>query len=235
MQRGILSAILIGVGFLLMQFASGALASIGAAIFFVALIWMVISAISHGSTAEPVDYVADPPWWDAIFSTSQFSAVWLALRLLVGFEWLEAGLHKLEDPAWMQTGEALRGYWERAVAIPETGRPAITFDWYRSFLQGMLDTGAYSWFAKLIAIGEAAVGIALIVGLFVGIAAIFGAFMNFNFMLAGSASVNPVLFVGALLLISAWKVAGYYGLDRFVLPAIGAPWSPGRVFREPAK
>ena len=37
---------------------------------------------------------------------------------------VEAGLHKLEDPAWMSGGTALRGYWERAVAIPEGGRPA---------------------------------------------------------------------------------------------------------------
>jgi len=34
----------------------------------------------------------------------------------------------------------------------------------------------------------------------------------------------------AILLILAWKVAGYYGVDRYMLPALGTPWEPGRVF-----
>jgi thiosulfate dehydrogenase (quinone) large subunit len=34
-----------------------------------------------------------------------------------------------------------------------------------------------------------------------------------------------VLFTLAILLMLAWKVAGWYGLDRFLLPRIGAPWT----------
>jgi len=83
----------------------------------------------------------------------------------------------------------------------------------------------------LIAIGEVLVGIALIVGCLVGIAAFFGALMNMSFMLAGSASTNPILFVGAIGLMLAWKVAGYLGVDRVLLPRLGAPWSPGTLFR----
>ena len=52
-------------------------------------------------------------------------------------------------------------------------------------------------------------------------AAFFGAFMNMSFLLAGSASVNPVMFTLAIGLILAWKVAGYYGLDRYLLPMLG--------------
>jgi thiosulfate dehydrogenase [quinone] large subunit len=33
------------------------------------------------------------------------------------------------------------------------------------------------------------------------------------------------LFTLAVLLILAWKVAGYYGLDYYLLPALGTPWS----------
>ena len=71
-----------------------------------------------------------------------------------------------------------------------------------------------------------AVGIALIVGLLTGIAAFFGAMMNMSFLLAGSASTNPVMFTLAIGLILAWKVAGYYGLDRYILPMLGTPWQP---------
>jgi thiosulfate dehydrogenase (quinone) large subunit len=68
---------------------------------------------------------------------------WLIIRVFLGFQWLDAGLHKVSDLGWMETGAALQGYWARAVAIPETGRPTITFDWYRSFLQSLLDSGSY--------------------------------------------------------------------------------------------
>jgi thiosulfate dehydrogenase [quinone] large subunit len=150
--------------------------------------------------------------------------LWLPLRIWLGYQWIEAATHKITNPAWMQTGEAIKGFWVNAVKIPETGRPAISFDWYRTFLQVMLDAQAYTWFAKLIAVGELLVGIGLIVGAFTGIAAFFGGFMNWNFMMAGSASTNPLLFVAAVGLILAWKVSGYFGADYFLLRLIGTPW-----------
>lgn len=151
--------------------------------------------------------------------------VWLIPRLWIGYKWLDAGLHKVGTPAWTETGEALKGFWLGATAIPETGRPAIAFDWYRGFLQALLDAEAYTWFAKLVAYGELLVGVALIVGAFTGIAAFFGALMNWNFMMAGSASTNPVLFSIAIGLILAWKVSGLMGVDRILLPLLGTPWN----------
>ena len=152
-----------------------------------------------------------------------FALFWLPVRFFVGRDWLSAGWHKVTDPEWTQGGAALQAYWERAVAIPEQGRPAITYDWFRQFLQYMLDNGWYTWFAKLIAWGEVLVGLGLLVGALVGIAAFFGTVMNFSFMLAGSASSNPVLFGLAVFLVLAWKVAGFWGLDRWLLPALGTP------------
>jgi thiosulfate dehydrogenase [quinone] large subunit len=48
--------------------------------------------------------------------------------------------------------------------------------------------------------------------------------MNMSFLLAGTVSTNPVLFFVGILLILAWKNAGYLGLDRFLLPMLGTPW-----------
>ncbi len=177
--------------------------------------------------------IQDPPLARFLFSDTRSAPIWTALRVLIGLSWLEAGLGKVTQAGWMVTGESLQGYWARAVAIPEGGRPAITFDWYRSFLQGLLDSGSYVWFAKLIAIGEVMVGLALILGAFVGIAAFFGAFMNFNFIMAGSASTNGLLMAGAVLLVLAWKVAGYYGADYYLLRRLGTPWR-GKADEEPA-
>jgi thiosulfate dehydrogenase (quinone) large subunit len=168
--------------------------------------------------------VEDPPFARFLFSDSRMSAVWTVIRVLIGLSWLQSGFGKLNNPAWVETGVALQGYWTNAIQIPEQGRPPISFDWYRSFIQGLLDSGSYVWFAKLIAFGEVLVGIGLILGAFVGIAAFFAALMNWNFIMAGSASTNGLLLVGAILLILAWKNAGYFGADYFLLRLLGTPW-----------
>ncbi len=175
------------------------------------------------------EVVQDPPLVQKLFSDPRAGWLWVLLRIGLGYQWLDAASHKISNPAWVQTGEALKGFWLAAVKIPEQGRPPITFDWYRSFIQMMLDTQSYTWFAKLVAYGELLIGIALIIGAFTGIAAFFGGLMNWNFMMAGSASTNPLLFLVAVLLILAWKVSGYIGADYFLLPLIGTPWQKVRV------
>jgi thiosulfate dehydrogenase [quinone] large subunit len=169
--------------------------------------------------------IEEPDFVKTLFNDVRFSVLWLVVRVWVGWQWITSGMGKIENPAWVETGQALKGYWTNAVAIPEAGRPAIAFDWYRSFLQFLLNTESYTWFAKLVTYSEILIGVALIIGAFVGIAAFFGAFMNWNFMMAGSASTNPMLFVAALGLIFAWKIAGYLGADFFLLRWLGTPWN----------
>jgi thiosulfate dehydrogenase [quinone] large subunit len=161
------------------------------------------------------------------------SWLWLIVRLYVGYAFFEGGLHKVTDPKWMNgSGEAILGYWQRAVAIPAPpSRPAITFDWYRGFLQFLTDTGSAGWFSYVIVFGELAVGVGLILGTFVGVAAARGLLMNMAFLLAGTTSTNPVLAFLGVFLILAWKNAGYIGLDRYLLPMIGTPWKQKAVAR----
>jgi thiosulfate dehydrogenase [quinone] large subunit len=178
----------------------------------------------------------DPTILRTVFGNTALAPLWLIARLYLGYQWLLAGWHKLYgDDRWVYVdgpdGVPLRKFWERAVAIPEEGNPIIRYDWYRDFLDYLLRHDAYQWFSWVIAVGEVAVGIALIVGVFTGFAALGGAFMNFNFLLAGSASTNPVLFILAVLVMFGWKVAGWIGIDRWLLPALGTPWQSGRVVR----
>ena len=174
--------------------------------------------------------IEGPRFAQFLFSNSRAGLFWLPIRLFVGFAWLDAGWHKFTDPEWTQGGAALRAYWERAAAIPEQGRPPITYEWYRDFINTLLAGGHEGWFAWVITFGELAIGIGLIFGILTGIAAFFGALMNMSFLLAGSASTNPVLFTLAVGLMLAWKVAGYYGVDRYLLPWLGTPWRPGAQF-----
>jgi thiosulfate dehydrogenase (quinone) large subunit len=186
----------------------------------------------YAVTNRKNELVQDPPVAQFFFSDPRAGWLWLVVRLWLGWQWLSSGWGKIDNPAWVQTGEAVKGFWERAIAIPEAGRPAISFDWYRSFLTTLLNAEAYTWMAPLIAWGEVLVGIALIIGLFTGISAFFGALMNFNFMLAGTASTNPVMFLLAVGLMLAWKVAGYIGADYFLLRYLGTPWQGKPVAEE---
>jgi len=180
------------------------------------------------------EILQDPPFVQTLFASRRAAWFWTIVRLYVGWAWLTAGWHKIHSPAWVAGGAAVRDYWTRAVAIPETGKPPITYDWYRAFLTWLLEGEHYTWMGPLIAWGEFLVGVSLILGVLTGFAAFFGAFMNFNFLLSGSASTNPVLFLLSILLILAWKVAGWYGLDRWLLPALGTPWEAGRLIRKRA-
>ena len=76
---------------------------------------------------------------ETLFSNPRAALLWLPVRIWLGWQWVEAASHKTSNPAWVETGAALKGFWTGAVAIPETGRPAIAFDWYRGFIQAMLD------------------------------------------------------------------------------------------------
>jgi thiosulfate dehydrogenase (quinone) large subunit len=179
-----------------------------------------------------------------LFGNSRAGLFWLPIRLFLGFEWIEAGWHKLSPTdaqgvthylagtGWLDGGASLAAFWTRAVTVPAGAKSApISFEWYKDFINFLLANNAESWFAWLIVFGELAVGLGLLLGALTGIAAFFGAFMNMSFLLAGSASVNPVLFTLAIGLMLAWRVAGYYGLDRYLLPMLGTPWRPGVMFR----
>lgn len=172
----------------------------------------------------------NPPWITALFSDTRFAWLWLIARVYIGWGWLHAGWGKMTGDGWMDGGGSLKGFWEYVVVVPESGRATISYDWYREFLEFLLETESYTWFGKLIAMGEFAAGLGLLLGAFTGIAAGAAAFMNLNFLLAGTASTNPVMGLIGLGIVIAWKTAGWWGFDRVLLPAVGAPWQKGRLF-----
>ncbi len=236
-RRDVLLAAMIVVGFVVFQIGAnwqegpGVIAAIlGLAVALGAVGTFIYDNVSKKRVdTETGSDVPEPAVARFLFHHTNAAPIWLAVRLYVGVSWLVAGLEKATgSPSWLSSGIPLRGFWTNAAKIPAApGRAAITYDWYRTFIQFMLDNHWDTWFAKVICLGEILVGIGLICGGLVGIAAFFGVLMNMSFMLAGSASTNPVLFTLGILLIMAWQVAGYWGLDRFLLPLLGAPWKPG--------
>jgi thiosulfate dehydrogenase [quinone] large subunit len=187
-------------------------------------------AVKHVTDQKGNVLIQDPPFAQFLFSNSKAAVIWLVIRLYVAWDFWEAGWHKFNDPAWMgPDGAGILGFWTRAAGVGANGQPVIAYAWYRAFIQFLIDSNAAPWFSKAITFGELAVALGMAVGALVGIAAFFGALMNMSFLMAGTVSTNPVLFLCGVLLILAWKNAGYLGIDRVLLPMLGTPWKQTEV------
>src|SRR2546428_6206083 len=184
--------------------------------------------------------ILEPPITRFLFADTRMAWLWLIIRLYVGYEWLTAGLGKLTGYSftfdgsfgqkvsnpWVfgaHDGAAIQGFVAGALAQTGGAHPAVQ-GWYASFLQNVVLPNA-TLFAYLITFGEVLIGLGLIFGVLTGIAAFFGVFMNLNFLLAGAVSINPVIGVLAIFLVLAWRIAGYYGIDSYLLPLLGTPWT----------
>ena len=55
-----------------------------------------------------------------------------------------------------------------------------------------------------------------------------GAFLDLNFMLAGTTSTNPILYTATILLFGG-AASGYIGVDRYLLPWLKETWSRRRA------
>jgi thiosulfate dehydrogenase [quinone] large subunit len=159
------------------------------------------------------------------------AALWFVVRMEVGAEWLLAGWEKIQSPAWGTSGKAMAGFVAGALKLASGPNPAVQ-GWYAWFLTHAVqpNVGVFSF---VITYGEFAVGLGVLLGILTGIAAGFGVLMNLNYLLAGTVSINPILGVFGLFLIFSWRVCGWIGGDRWVLPALGLPWKPGTWFRAP--
>ncbi|MBP9765829.1 MAG: DoxX family membrane protein [Candidatus Pacebacteria bacterium] len=142
--------------------------------------------------------------------------LWLAVRLYVGWQWFYAGYEKLISHAWLgnNAGIAVKGFLNGALTKTEGAHPDV-MGWY-AYLINHVFIPIAPVLSYLVVFGEIIIGIALILGLCTKKAAKIGAFMNINYLLAGTVSINPFLLVLQLLLIKASKVSGWNGLDRFI-------------------
>ena len=169
-------------------------------------------------------HIEDPPLARALFGDTRLAWIWAIVRIYVGWEWLSTGLEKAQTPAWVgaHAGSFLTVWVTRALTKTQGAHPDVQ-GWYAWFLSTAVLPHTAFW-SYLVTYGEIAVGIALILGLFTGIAAFFGTTMNASYLLAGTVSTNPILFALGSLLVLAWKTAGWWGLDRYVLARVGTPW-----------
>lgn len=198
-----------------------------------------------------VTQIPEPPLARFLFADTRMAWLWLIVRLYLGLSWLGAGLGKLTGfdiangkmyTPWVfsvHDGEAIAAFAKYVIthggaspfaAFPEwfVGAP----DLYVFFLKSIVLPQA-AVFSYLVTFGEILVSMGLIFGVLTGIAAFFGLFMNLNFVLTGVVSASPTMGCFALFILLAWRVAGFYGIDRWLLPYLGTPWTGSLTRHKP--
>jgi thiosulfate dehydrogenase [quinone] large subunit len=170
----------------------------------------MVDALIH-PPMQPKDF-QEPRWARFLFASTTASWLWLVVRLYVASVFIPAGWGKVTSGEWLfGSGEPIQGLVQGALAAD--GTPV----WYAWFLETIV-VPLSPLFATLVALGELAVGLGLLVGLLTGLAAFGGVFMNANFILAGVLGQNPALVILGTLLALAWRNAGWIGLDRWFIP-----------------
>jgi thiosulfate dehydrogenase (quinone) large subunit len=167
----------------------------------------------------------DPRWARFLFASSGVATwIWLVVRLYMAYVYIPAGWEKITSGKWLfADGAPIMGLVNGAISSEGTPQ------WYVWFLQNVV-TPLAGLFATLVALGEFAIGLGLLVGLLTGIAGFFAAFVNGNFVLAGALGSNPLLVIFGILLALAWKNAGWIGLDRYLIP-----WAHKRFWTAPSE
>jgi thiosulfate dehydrogenase [quinone] large subunit len=144
------------------------------------------------------DLPHDPPFVDDILGNVRYAPFWLALRVAVGWLWLEAG--------WGRLGRFSTPFGQ--LLSPQPGRGA-----------------------DLVAAVLTIAGIALMLGALVGPVAFLGGCVSAGLWAGEGIGFAALQFAAVIWLILAWKTAGWIGLDRWLLPALGAPWRGGALFK----
>src|SRR5215216_4242282 len=172
--------------------------------------------MNAGAINPKESQVPEPNVARLLFADTRLAPVWLVVRVYLGYLWLVAGWEKLVDPSgvWVgsKAGAAIAGFAQGAMEQTTGEHPQVT-GWYAGFLKNVVVPNA-ALFSYLVTFGEILVGVALILGLFTGIAAFFGGFMNASYIFAGVAGANPLMFILATRQARTSQVASHWGLDR---------------------
>lgn len=141
------------------------------------------------------------------------------LRIYVGWNFLQPAIEKISGPAavnWVgaKAGTAISGFLHGA--LQKTGGLHPDVQWlYADFIKSVALPNA-KLLSYLVSWGELAVGVGLIAGCFTTAALLAGAFLNFNYLFAGTVSINPLLVLLEVILLWLGPAAYFLGVDRLI-------------------
>jgi thiosulfate dehydrogenase [quinone] large subunit len=149
------------------------------------------------------------------FTSRLASPIWLAVRLYLAYTWFTMGLDKLSSG--FLTGDPIGDI----LKLTGSGVLPVPLEAFRPVAQLLVDLGVTPLLSYSMPFLEMAIALAFISGILIVPAALGAIFLNANFLLSGIAIValDGRFIVLQLLLILAWQVAGYIGLEAGVVQA----------------
>ena len=146
------------------------------------------------------------------------SPLWLLVRLYLAYVWFTMGYSKLSagfltaDPI----GDMLR--------LAGDGIMPVPLEAYRPLAALLVDLGVTPLLSHTMPFLEMAVALAFIGGVLITPAALGATFLNINFLLSGVAIayLDIRVIVLQLLLVLAWRVAGYIGVQHLAVRVVKA-------------
>jgi thiosulfate dehydrogenase (quinone) large subunit len=152
------------------------------------------------------------------FANRYAAPIWLALRLYIGWIWMQFGIRKLET-GWL-TSDPMGG----VLAQIAKGNIAVPWAPFKDFAAFLVDAGLTPYLSMSMPFMEIAVALAFFSGILVVPAALGGALLLTNFILSGIGTLafDGRLLLGHLLLVLAFRIAGLIGFERLALRVLNA-------------
>lgn len=158
---------------------------------------------------EPSERTA-PGFFFWLRDSKLMSIAWLAVRVWIGIMWIQAGWAKIfgaENAAFLHNnGAGVAGF---------AGHGVAAYSWWGSFLHSFVVPNA-SWIAVLVAYGELAIGLGLVVGFLTRTAAVASLLMLFTYVMSGTASVCAFYALCAIIVLATWRTSSWIGLDGVI-------------------
>jgi len=138
------------------------------------------------------------------------SVAWLAVRVWVGIMWMQAGIAKVwgaENSAFLHNnGAGVAGF---------AGHGTPAYSWWGSVMHSFVVPNA-SWIALIVAFGELAIGLGLVVGFLTRTAAIASLLLLFTYVMSGTASVCAFYALCAIIVLATWRTSTWIGVDGVI-------------------
>jgi uncharacterized membrane protein YphA (DoxX/SURF4 family) len=159
------------------------------------------------------------------FTNRYASPLWLALRLYLGWIFLQFGWRKIET-GWL-TSDPMGA----VIGQIANGNLPVSFAPFRTFCAFLMDAGMTPLLSFSMPFMELAVALALFSGIMVVPAAVGASILLVNFMLSGIGTMNfeGRILLGLALLVAGYRVASVIGLQDLVLRILGSAAARVRI------
>lgn len=185
---------------------------------------MHLSASPWPATARPsivrrlMGYIYTAFRWP--FTHRYASPIWLAVRLYLGWTWLQVGLGQVGS-GWL-TSDPIGLMFTQIV----DGKIAVPLPFYRDVASILLEGGVSPIISHSMPIVQIAIALAFFSGVLVVPAAVGAILLNLNIILSGIGliALDGQFILLQLLLILAWPIASGIGVERLLVRVSVALW-----------